>query len=173
MEKQGYRIAVAGVALGLVAFIFGAALVLRTGHHVSAAYWTAGSAVSGALLGLLAPTPSASKQTKATAASRAAVQAEHHEAAANRAAGKGHPADKLTEEAHTAAAKANADVASAKAPISGAVALVGLFLVFAAALWVGIADNLTQMQSLAAAAGGAIIGIIAPSPSAGDPPPAA
>jgi hypothetical protein len=164
MDKQGYRVAVGGLGLGLVAFIFGAALVLRTGHHVSSEYWTAGSAISGALLGLLAPNPSASKHAKAAAASRAAAEATAHAAVAAAASGTT-PAGNAVVNAHTAAAEANAEAAKAGAPITGAVALVALFIVFTVSLIVGIDDNLTQMQSLAAAAGGAIIGLIAPSPA--------
>jgi hypothetical protein len=164
MDKQGYRIAIGGISLGLVAFIFGAALVLRTGHHVSREYWTAGSAISGALLGILAPSPSTTKHGKAKAAARAAKLAEEHAATAEAAALKDSPAYRAVARAHTDAAEASADAANAPAPVTGTVALIALLLVFAAALSVGIADNLTQMQSLAAAAGGAIIGLIAPSP---------
>jgi hypothetical protein len=165
MDNQGYRIAVAGVGLGLVAFIFGAALVLRTGHHVSREYWTAGSAISGALLGILAPSPSTTKHAKAKAAARAANLADEHAVGAAMAEENETPAYEAVVSAHTAAAEASAAAANASAPVTGTVALIALFLVFAAALSVGIVDNLTQMQSLAAAAGGAIVGLIAPSPS--------
>jgi hypothetical protein len=168
MDKQAYRIAVAGVGLGLVAFIFGAAIILKTGHHVSKEYWTAGSAVSGVLLGLLAPNPKATKRGKADVASHAAALAEVHEQA--RLALQGQAEETGVQlgaatTAHAAAASANAEAAAAKAPLTGAVAAGVLALIFIVSLIVGIEDNLTQFQSLAAAAGGALIGLIAPSPS--------
>jgi hypothetical protein len=56
-DKIGYRIAVAGVAAGLVVFLVMAAVVVVTGGTVPTEYWSAGSAVGGGLLGILAPTP--------------------------------------------------------------------------------------------------------------------
>ncbi len=168
MDEHAYRIAVAGVGLGLVAFIFGAAIILKTGHHASKEYWTAGSAVSGALLGLLAPSPKATTRGKAGVASKAAALAEAHERAkltieqqaAERGAEPGAAAV-----AHAAAATANAEAATAARPLAGAIAAVTLIVVFGLSLWAGIEYNLTQFQALAAAAGGALIGLIAPSPS--------
>jgi hypothetical protein len=169
MDRQGYRIAVAGVGLGLVAFIFGAAIVLKTGHHVSREYWTAGSAISGALLGLLAPAPKATKLGKARAASHAAALADSHESARilaiALAAENGEPPGAAVK-AHEEAANASAMAAQAtRPPLTGALAAASLLVVFGVALWAGIEYDLTQMQALAAAAGGALIGLIAPSPS--------
>jgi hypothetical protein len=166
MDRQGYRIAVAGVGLGLVAFIFGAAIVLKTGHHVSREYWTAGSAISGALLGLLAPSPKATKRGKAGAASHAAALAETHllAGAALEEAGAT-PASAAVANAHAEAAKATTEATEAGPPLTGAVAAVLLLAVFAISLWAGIEHNLTQIQDLAAAAGGALVGLIAPSPA--------
>ncbi len=170
MDKQGYRIAVAGVGLGLVAFIFGAAIVLKTGHHVSREYWTAGSAISGALLGLLAPSPKATKRGKAAAASHAATLAQAHEQAAialERQAKDAGVAPGTAATAHAAAAKANTEAVEAVRPLTGAVAAGLLLVVFGVSLWAGIKYDLTQIQALAAAAGGALIGLIAPSPAEG------
>jgi hypothetical protein len=166
MDKQGYRIAVAGVGLGLVAFIFGAAIILKTGHHVSREYWTAGSAISGALLGLLAPSPKATKSGKAAAASHSAALAEAHLKAASALEGVGAaPMTVAVAEAHAAAAKASTEATQTGRPLTGAVAAGVLLVVFAVSLWAGIDHNLTQLQALAAAAGGALIGLIAPSPA--------
>jgi hypothetical protein len=170
MDKQGYRIAVAGVGIGLVAFIFGAAIVLKTGHHVSREYWTAGSAISGALLGLLAPSPKATKSGRAGAASHAAMLAEAHLQAASAIEEAGTtPASMAVAAAHTEAAKANSEAAATGRPLTGAVAAGVLLVVFAVSLWAGIDYNLTQIQALAAAAGGALIGLIAPSPGTPEP----
>jgi hypothetical protein len=168
MDKHAYRIAVAGVGLGLVAFIFGAAIILKTGHHVSKEYWTAGSAISGALLGLLAPNPKATKRGKAGAASKAAALAEAHEQAGltiEQQAAEGGVEPGAAVVAHAAAATANAEAATAARPLTGAIAAGVLIVVFGLSLWAGIEYNLTQFQALAAAAGGALIGLIAPSPS--------
>jgi hypothetical protein len=80
-DTGGYRIAVGGVALGLVMFLVGAAVIRATGHDVPVEYWSSGSAISGALFGILAPTP----RTKATTATNAAARAEQHAKAAVRA----------------------------------------------------------------------------------------
>ena len=44
-------------SLGLVAFLIGAALIAAGGNPVPTQYWSTGSAISGALIGILAPTP--------------------------------------------------------------------------------------------------------------------
>ncbi len=169
MDKQGYRIAVGGVGLGLVAFIFGAAIVLKTGHHVSREYWTAGSAISGALLGLLAPSPKATKRGRAGAASHAAALAEAHQQAAAALEAAGAAPNTPAVLARAEAAKASSVAAEAGAPLTGAVAAGVLLVVFGVALWAGIEYDLAQIQALAAAAGGALIGLIAPSPGASEP----
>ncbi len=169
MDKQSYRIAVGGVGLGLVAFIFGAAIVLKTGHHVSREYWTAGSAISGALLGLLAHSPQATKKGKAAAATRAALLADTHQQAAAALQAAGAAPDTSAVVAHAEAAKASAEATKAQAPLTGAVAAGVLLVVFGVSLWAGIEYDLTQLQALAAAAGGALIGLIAPSPSTPEP----
>jgi hypothetical protein len=131
-DMGGYRIAVGGVALGLVMFLVGAAVIRATGHDVPVEYWSSGSAISGALFGILAPTP----RTKATTATNAA-----------------------------AAATANAAAAKAAPKLTGIFPVVVLAIVFGVALWAGIEYNQTAFQSLAAAAGGALLGLLAPSPS--------
>src|SRR5437016_5765621 len=51
------RIAIGAVGLGLVAFLIGAALIAAGGKPVPTQYWSTGSAISGALIGILAPPP--------------------------------------------------------------------------------------------------------------------
>jgi hypothetical protein len=162
-DMGGYRIAVGGVALGLVMFLVGAAVIRATGHDVPVEYWSSGSAISGALFGILAPTP----RTKATTATNAAARAEQHAKAAVRALAlaPAQPAFVAVAAAHEAAATANAAAAKAAPKLTGIFPVVVLAIVFGVALWAGIEYNQTAFQSLAAAAGGALLGLLAPSPS--------
>lgn len=54
-----YRLAVGGVSLALVAFFIGGAIVGASGHvkEMVSEYWMIGAALSGALVGILAPSP--------------------------------------------------------------------------------------------------------------------
>jgi Na+/melibiose symporter-like transporter len=56
-DRWASRIAIGAVGLGLVAFLIGAALIAAGGKPVPTQYWSTGSAISGALIGILAPTP--------------------------------------------------------------------------------------------------------------------
>jgi hypothetical protein len=56
-DPIAYRIAVGGVGLALTAFLIGAAIIAAGGNPVPTQYWSSGSATAGALLGILAPTP--------------------------------------------------------------------------------------------------------------------
>jgi hypothetical protein len=51
------QIAIAGLALGLVVFLAGASAAVAVSAHPPTAFWAAGGAVSGGLLGLLLPSP--------------------------------------------------------------------------------------------------------------------
>jgi hypothetical protein len=53
---------VIGLAGGLVVFMIGVSVVLAVGQTPPTAMWAAGSAISGALIGLLAPSPAAVDQ---------------------------------------------------------------------------------------------------------------
>jgi hypothetical protein len=170
-DSQAYRIAVAGVALGLLAFLIGAAVVAATGHSVPAEYWTTGSAISGALLGLLAPTPSTPKSKAAAAATKAAEQANKHaevaavQAPAAEAAGPAAETTRAALSAQAAAAVANADLAKNPPEYTGVLPAVLLIAVAAAAIVTGAEYDLIQLQALAAGALGALIGIITPPPT--------
>jgi hypothetical protein len=56
-------LAVLGLGAALVVFFAGAAAVLATGSYVPTAFWAAGAAVGGGLLGLLVPSPASSDST--------------------------------------------------------------------------------------------------------------
>ena len=67
-DPIAYRIAVAAFGVALVAFLIGAAIIAAGGKPVPTQYWTTGSAISGALLGILAPTPKRSQAKTAGSA---------------------------------------------------------------------------------------------------------
>jgi hypothetical protein len=52
-----YRMAVGGIGVALIAFLIGAAVIAADGKPVPTEYWTAGGGLSGALIGILAPSP--------------------------------------------------------------------------------------------------------------------
>lgn len=60
-DRFSYRLAVAAVGVALVAFLIGAAVIAAGGKPVPTQYWATGSAISGALLGILAPSPTKSR----------------------------------------------------------------------------------------------------------------
>jgi uncharacterized integral membrane protein len=173
-DVGGYRIAIGGLSLGLVAFLIGAAGALAAGATIPAEYWTIGSAVSGALLGILAPTPETPKHRRATIAAAAAKRAELHGHAAREASDS---ADNTTDlsakkalesavKAHNSAATRSEEVAAESAGQFTAITpMVLLFLVFAFSVFFGIIEKSTVLQSLAAASGAGLVGLIVPPPS--------
>ena len=62
-DRFAYRIAVGSVGVALVAFLIGAAIIAAGGKPVPTQYWSTGSAIAGALLGILAPTPTRQVET--------------------------------------------------------------------------------------------------------------
>jgi hypothetical protein len=61
-DPIAYRIAVGSIGLALVAYLIGAAVIAAGGKPVPTQYWTAGTGLAGALLGILAPTPKPAEQ---------------------------------------------------------------------------------------------------------------
>jgi hypothetical protein len=57
-DKFAYRLAVGAVGLALVTFLIGAAIIAAGGNPVPTQFWSTGSGLAGALLGILAPNPS-------------------------------------------------------------------------------------------------------------------
>ncbi len=66
-----FRFVVVGVASSLVVLFAGASVILATGHSVPTELWAAASALSGALVGILAPTKRADGGAAATAGTEA------------------------------------------------------------------------------------------------------
>lgn len=65
-DPWGYRLATGGVSLALFAFLLGAAIVGASGHvkDMPQEFWTIGAALSGALVGILVPSPSQKKAAR-------------------------------------------------------------------------------------------------------------
>jgi hypothetical protein len=120
-DVVAYRIAVGAVGAALVMFLLGASVIVAAGKTVPQEYWTVGSAVSGALLGILVPpTPKPTVRVSWWAKAAAWLWA-------NRA-------------------------------------VLILLAIFAVSVIYGIREKSTQLQALAGATGGALIGLLAPSP---------
>lgn len=177
---------VVSLGVALVVFFAGVSAAVAAGQTPPTALWAAGSAVSGALVGLLVPSPG---------------QKKHYEAAAQKAAGEAEKhleivrgASMVAEDAPTAeakAAEAEADMANAEAAAATATAarmpetqvaacvlaiffmvLLGLGVVLAAgavvppqALMGSFKNVITAVVALASASGSALIGILAPTPN--------
>ncbi len=59
-----YRLAVGGIGAALVAFLIGGCVIGASGHaqQMVKEYWTIGAALSGALVGIIAPSPRQKKE---------------------------------------------------------------------------------------------------------------
>lgn len=132
-DVWGYRIAVAGVAATLVAFLIGAAVIAAGGNPVPTQYWSVGSGLAGGLLGILAPSP-----TKAVVTD----QAKHDKPFIS----------------HLAAFAS--DVWNNRT----VVLLLALFIV---SVLFAAKNNSPELDTLAAAAGGALVGLLGPTTKQG------
>lgn len=160
------------VGAALVVLFAGASLVLAVGESVPTQLWAAASALSGALVGILAPAPA----TKAAGRRHAAQQ--RSLAAAAAAQGAEARKDALAEAAAiTDAAASAAGTVDVRAIALLAVGIVALALGIIMALGVGdhVAAQATQRDlavknvadtliALGAAAAGAVVGLLAPPP---------
>jgi hypothetical protein len=125
-DPIAYRIAVGTLGLAVVAFLIGAAVIASGGEPVPTQYWSSGSAIAGAIIGILAPAP-------------ARVE----------------PAPKKT---------ATAVVGSVFAELWKNRAVVILMGVFGVSAAFAISRGSAELEPVAAAAGGALVGLLAPSP---------
>jgi hypothetical protein len=190
------NLVVVTLGVGLAVFFAGITAAIAAGHTPPDAAWAAGSAVSGALIGLLVPAPQTKKAHLAAAAAAEAVEQEakteaaDHKAQAEAAAGEAaeHEHAAKAEVAQTVATHAASEVVANKAAAAGiagtALASTLLFVVFivllvlAVILATGMVEpphafiesqqNITTaVIALASASGSALIGILAPSSSKG------
>lgn len=137
-DAGAYRIAVGAVGFALVVVLTGLCVIVAVGKssEIPKELWTITSALGGGLLGLLAPSPTASS-------------------AATTDQGKSVP-EKLTRPLKILAK----DVWDNRS-------VVILLIVFGVSVGFGAASNSTQLQALAGASGGALIGMLAPTPGKG------
>ncbi|MEA2196131.1 MAG: hypothetical protein QOJ25_182 [Solirubrobacteraceae bacterium] len=134
-DPFAYRIAIGAVGLALVAFLIGAAIIAAGGKPVPTQYWTTGSSISGALLGILAPTPT------------------HTEVPTK---------DTKREQFVTEIAGLLKDLWKNRSVLI-------LLVVFTVSLVLGVTNNSPELLGVAAAAGGALVGLLAPPPTASGP----
>jgi hypothetical protein len=130
-DRFAYRIAVAALGLALVAFLIGAAVIAAGGKPVPTQYWSTGSAIAGALMGILAPTPTPKYQgSEAPSKPRALLEA----------------------------------VVSVIVDLWQNRAVLILMVVFGVSLAFAITNSSAPLETVAAAAGGALVGLLAPPP---------
>jgi lysophospholipase L1-like esterase len=189
------NLVVLGLGAALIVFFAGATAAVAAGATTPTALWAAGSAVSGALIGLLVPGPRVKKSHQAAAqlAERKADEAsktvdEHSFAAAGAegAVAAAHTAKaeaaKAIEERERSAASEHNDAAAAAPETTAAAIALGLVFLLSLALAVVLATGtfspphelieslkgvITAIVALAAASGSALIGLLAPSSSKG------
>jgi hypothetical protein len=129
-DKTAYEIAVGAVGFALVAFLIGAAWIASGGNPVPTQYWSTGSGLAGALIGILSPSPQAYSRTE------------------------GKPKTQ----------NIGLEVRDAIEDLFKNRALLILTVMFSASLYFGITNHSPELVSLAAATGGALLGLLAPSP---------
>lgn len=127
-DPIAYRIAVAAIGLALVVFLIGAAIIAAGGNPVPTQYWTTGSAILGALLGILAPTPK-----------------------------------RKTDRAHTILGELRAAVIDLWMNRG----LLLLLVLFGVSAGLGVSNSSPELLGVAAGAGGALVGLLAPPPGSG------
>ncbi|MFI4985179.1 MAG: hypothetical protein ACHQAV_04225 [Solirubrobacterales bacterium] len=148
-DAAGYRLAVGAVGLALIVVLTGACVIVAVGKTVPQELWTIISALGGGLLGILAPAPTSTPRAAAPAA-------------------PGGPA----------APEAAAGAGAAAAP-EGVKAAVGVFFkdmfnnrtvvillgVFIFTVIEAATNGSPEWNALAAASGGALVGLLGPSPA--------
>ena len=132
-DRPAYRIAVGALGLALVAFLIGAAWIASGGKPVPTQYWSTGSAIAGALVGILAPTPTPKYKRSAT-----------------------DPSAEPTGFVE--------NVFAVFVDLWKNRSVLILLLVFGFSLGFAIANNSAPLEAVAAAAGGALVGLLAPPP---------
>jgi hypothetical protein len=175
-------IALIAVGTGLVVFLAGVCVIVAVGKQVPSELWSTGSALSGGLLGILAPSPSSSGIGKVAAAKAPAAEAEPAPGAPPAAAeATGAPAAGVPPKT---VADSRAKPATAPTPKIGELiselfkkfvadtgtnrTVTALLLVFGAAILVPLltsAAESTELHALAAGSGAALLGMLASSPT--------
>ncbi|HLJ03255.1 MAG TPA: hypothetical protein VKT31_07430 [Solirubrobacteraceae bacterium] len=125
-----YRMAVGGIGVALIAFLIGGAVIAANGKPVPAEYWTAGGGLSGAIIGILCPSPKSATPTRRKSPAGAFFGA----------------------------------IADAISDLWMNRAVLLLLIIFGVTLGFSIANNSSQLETVAAAAGGALVGLLTPPP---------
>jgi hypothetical protein len=131
-DPIAYRIAVGTLGLAVVAFLIGAAVIASGGKPVPTQYWSAGGAIAGAVIGILAPSPRTIPPT--------------------------------TQGVATTGKRVGARIWSAVVELWTNRAVVILMAVFGVSAAFAISRGSAELETVAAAAGGALVGLLAPSP---------
>jgi hypothetical protein len=155
-DAWAYRLAIGGVGLALVSFLIGGAIIGASGHakEMVQEYWTIGAALSGALVGILAPSPRQKRAAAGEGASAGAGAAGGEGAAAGAGAAGG-------------AGNGKKEKSSPFEKFLSMIDVALLFLVVVGSLLLAPEVNATDaalLRTIAAAAAGAIVGLLAPSP---------
>jgi hypothetical protein len=145
VDKGAYRIAVAAVGCALIVVLAGICVIVAVGfghkeHEIPHELWTTVSALAGALLGIIAPAPAPTTANNEKSSLEGFKWYERGVIKLGRA------------------------IVIVGKDIWNNRALVVLLGLFTASIAVGAAENSVQLQALAAASGGALVGMLAPSP---------
>lgn len=133
-DAIAYRIAVGALGLAVVAFLVGAAVIAADGKPVPTQYWSAGGAIAGAVIGILAPTPKRVSPTTSPPAVKGG--------------------------------KLWAALWSGIVELWKNRAVILLMAVFGVSAAFAISRGSAELETVAAAAGGALVGLLAPPPGA-------
>ncbi|HSO94266.1 MAG TPA: hypothetical protein VLS53_07355 [Candidatus Dormibacteraeota bacterium] len=129
-DPFAYRIAVGALGAALVAFLIGAAVIAAGGKPVPTQYWSTGSGIAGAIIGILAPSPTPAAPTPRQTKVRLFF----------------------------------GTIADAFADLWANRTMLLLAIVFATSLTFAIVHNSAPLETVAATAGGALVGLLAPPP---------
>lgn len=129
-DVVAYRIAVGALGLAVVAFLIGAAVIAAGGKPVPTQYWSTGTGIAGAVIGILAPTPTKAEPTARQGSVRLFFGV----------------------------------IADAIADLWANRGMLLLVAVFAASLTLAVIHNSAPLETVAATAGGALVGLLAPPP---------
>ena len=138
-----YRITVGMIGVALIVLLAGLCVLAALEKDISQSFWTTASALGGGLLGILAPPPAPSSVGEVE--SKVEASDSHHV--------------KFGKELWRLAKIVVKDLWENRA-------VVVLLIVFGVSVVVGVADDIGRLQSLAAASGAALVGLLGPAPGA-------
>jgi len=143
VDKGAYRIAVATIGCALIVVLAGVCVIVAVGKgsQVPHELWTIASALLGGLLGILAPSPAPTTP----------------------------PKEKTGQETNGPFVRGVLKVGGGLVILGKDIwknrAIVILLAIFGVSVAFGVSDDSAPLQALAGASGGALIGMLAPSPA--------